>query len=352
MDYNSQLTKNAIESIRLGIEDYELAQNDTGRILSSIRNIHAGILLLLKEELRCLSPKGSNDVLVKADIEMLFDAASCQIICKGKNKKNGDIGKTVGFTEMQERFIAMQCPLSSNLIKLIDNIRKERNNIEHWYSSQKKGVLQRLVAQSTLAIQEIFADYLKESPANILGETWQKMLDIKELHDKLRVEYETSLKMQLNAISASHWYKTINDNYVCPSCGMDIFEIDNNHSDVKFICQGCLHAEGFEEVKKNFPRLYVSDIEQQLVNKYSLSSKDDEDISENVIVCPSCGNKTYEYNKYEQISECRYCGYSYKYTECEYCYKSLESYELEDAEYNNGLCSYCSYMKRKNEEDR
>lgn len=350
MDYSSQLTKNAVESIRLGIEDYELTQKDTGRILSSIRNMHAGILLLLKEELRCLSPKGSNDVLVKADTEMIFDAASNQIVCKGKIKKNGDIGKTVGFSEMQERFIAMQCPLSSNLIKLIDDIRKERNNIEHWYSSQKKEVLQRLVAQSTLAIQEIFADYLKEDPANVLGGTWQKMLDVKELHDKLRVDYESNLNKQLKAVSESQWYKTINDNYVCPSCGMDIFEIDNDHSDIKFICKGCRHTEKFEDVKRSFPRLYVSDIEQQLANKYSLNSKK-EDISEKVITCPSCGNRTYEYDKYAKISECRICGFSYKYTECEYCHEKLESYELEDAEYNNGLCSYCLYKKRKAEEE-
>ena len=55
MDNNSKLTRNAIESIRLGIEDYNLANKDEGRILSSIRNIYAGLLLLFKEELRCFS---------------------------------------------------------------------------------------------------------------------------------------------------------------------------------------------------------------------------------------------------------------------------------------------------------
>jgi hypothetical protein len=60
------LLSNAISSIRLGVEDYRKGSSD--RMLSSVRNLHAGVLLLYKEALRRKSPPDSNDVLVKAQI--------------------------------------------------------------------------------------------------------------------------------------------------------------------------------------------------------------------------------------------------------------------------------------------
>ncbi len=60
------LLTNATSSIRLGVEDYK--SGDSDRMLSAVRNIHAGILLLYKEALRRKSPENTNDVLVKAQI--------------------------------------------------------------------------------------------------------------------------------------------------------------------------------------------------------------------------------------------------------------------------------------------
>jgi len=45
---------NAVQSIQIGIEDYR--SSDPRRLLSAIRNVQAGILLLCKEQLRRLSP--------------------------------------------------------------------------------------------------------------------------------------------------------------------------------------------------------------------------------------------------------------------------------------------------------
>lgn len=56
------LLKNALQCIQVGIEDYESGKAE--RSGSSVRNIHAGLLLLLKERLRRLSPSGSNDCLL------------------------------------------------------------------------------------------------------------------------------------------------------------------------------------------------------------------------------------------------------------------------------------------------
>ena len=53
------IIQNAIDSIQIGIEDYESA--DDRRSVSAVRNISAGILLLYKEKLCQLSPEDNND---------------------------------------------------------------------------------------------------------------------------------------------------------------------------------------------------------------------------------------------------------------------------------------------------
>jgi hypothetical protein len=57
------ILENAVSSIQIGIEDYQ--SNDPRRVLSVVRNLSAGVLLLFKEKLRQLSPDGSDEVLIK-----------------------------------------------------------------------------------------------------------------------------------------------------------------------------------------------------------------------------------------------------------------------------------------------
>jgi len=49
------LLTNAVESIQIGVEDYQAGSPP--RLLSAVRNIQAGILLLYKEALRRESPR-------------------------------------------------------------------------------------------------------------------------------------------------------------------------------------------------------------------------------------------------------------------------------------------------------
>lgn len=352
MDCTSQLAKNAIESIRLGFEDYEMASKDKGRIISSIRNMYAGILLLLKEELRCLSPKGSYDVLIQSEIELFYDSQLQQLICKGKNKSNGNIGKTIDFNEMKYRFKIMGRPLSSTLINLITEIKKERNNIEHYYSNETINTLQGLVAKSTLVINELFKNYLHEDPIMVLGNTWKEMLEVKTLHDELRKDYLTGLKKALHSSKDSRWFQLIRDYYACPECGIDIFEIEKGSSDIQFTCKGCNTKQNIEDVKKAFPESYCKELEYRMNREYGLDSDDIElGVSERVLACPKCGKKTYLYLPDQDVSKCENCNFEYSYINCSMCSTTLESYELDDAENNRGLCSYCLYKMHKIEEE-
>ena len=60
------LLENAVRSLRVALADF--SKDDDERLLSVVRNIHAGILLLCKEKLASLSPDGSDDVLLKRHI--------------------------------------------------------------------------------------------------------------------------------------------------------------------------------------------------------------------------------------------------------------------------------------------
>lgn len=81
------LLTNAVQSIQLGVEDY--GAGTPPRLLSAVRNIHAGILLLYKEALRRRSPEGSKDVLIKAKIVPSHDKDG-QLVFLGAGKKTVD----------------------------------------------------------------------------------------------------------------------------------------------------------------------------------------------------------------------------------------------------------------------
>jgi hypothetical protein len=88
------ILENAVQSLQIGIEDFQSA--DQRRVLSAVRNITAGVLLLFKEKLRQLSPTGSNDVLIKQKSRIVkAPDGSIQVIGVGK--------KTVDVMQIQER---------------------------------------------------------------------------------------------------------------------------------------------------------------------------------------------------------------------------------------------------------
>lgn len=92
------LLDNAVMSLRLALEDF--SSPDDGRLLSAVRNLHAGILLLYKEKLRQLSPPGTDDVLIKAKSKFQRGTDGA-IISVGDGKKTADVG------QIRDRFAAL-----------------------------------------------------------------------------------------------------------------------------------------------------------------------------------------------------------------------------------------------------
>ncbi len=123
------LLKNAKISIRLGLEDYK--SNDKRRVISSVRNFHAGVLLLLKEKLRRLSPSNSDEVLIKDKILPKLDA-NRKIIFVGKGKK------TVNTEQIKDRFESLGIKFDWARFYKIKNLR---DDIEHYHSAEITGMV-------------------------------------------------------------------------------------------------------------------------------------------------------------------------------------------------------------------
>lgn len=129
------LLTNAVESIQVGVEDYQAGTPP--RLLSAVRNIHAGILLLYKEALRRESPAGTNDVLMMAKIIPIRDARGIVFV--------GDGRKTADVQQIRERFDGVGIATDW---KRFERINDARNDVEHRYPTVDQKALQGLLSDS------------------------------------------------------------------------------------------------------------------------------------------------------------------------------------------------------------
>src|SRR5688500_16658458 len=117
------LLKNAVESIQVGIEDYDAGT--PARLRSCVRSIHAGTLLLFKERLRQVSPPNSNELLIKAKFKPVIGN-------DGRVHVIGDGRRTVDVQQIKERFESLGIAADWHRV---DKITQTRNDIEHYYAS-------------------------------------------------------------------------------------------------------------------------------------------------------------------------------------------------------------------------
>lgn len=208
------ILQNALDSIAIGLEDFESI--DERRIISSTRNIFAGILLLFKHKLCELSPAGSDEALIKQRVLPEVDATGAvNWIGKGK--------KTVDVQNIKDRFESLNISVDW---KRLERINKYRNDIEHYYSTLNNESVQQLISDSFIIIRDFIADELEKDPKLLLGEDyWKILVDVNEVYAKEKQECDSSLeKLEyfsneiLNALQA----------YRCNECGSGLIETEDS----------------------------------------------------------------------------------------------------------------------------
>lgn len=313
------LLTNAIDSIRAGVEDYETGT--PARLLSAVRNIHAGILLLYKEALRRESPDNTNNVLMMAEIIPIRDARG--IVFVGHGTKTADV------RQMKERLNGIGFVTDW---KRLERINKVRNEVEHLHPSMDQKALRGLISDSFILIRNFITDELNEDPLVLLGEkTWQTMLEVAEVYQKEKLGCE-QLKAQVEWISSA--LKEGLEDLTCSNCGSDLLRpglVRTPYTQVSLECISCGESEDA-----------VSYIPKAISSALSMASygaaKDGDETP--YVRCPECGQKTYVIDE----RRCALCEHEAEHT-CERCGMEIPAEELDSSPF----CGYCLHMMGKND---
>lgn len=312
---------NAISSIQMGIEDYQ--SSDENRLLSSIRNIHAGILLLCKEKLRQLSPADSDEVLIKERIKPMLMDGNLSFTGSGK--------KTVDQQQIQDRFTSLDLTLDW---KKLDRIGKDRNNIEHYFFSGNKAQLKEAVADACVLIRDLLVIILEEDPLQELGEKcWSVLLETKEVYDTERGECQATLS-KIDWSSA--YVKGISAQLMCPICESLLLKQINEQNicqeEAQVKCRACDEESELEQVIE----YTISDIHG--FERHMAARGDCEDP---IHECPECNRESYLFSE----AGCVLCNFAMPDgAECAVCSETLT---LEDYEHHGNLCSYHAWVTSK-----
>jgi hypothetical protein len=318
-----RLFANATESIQVGVEDF--LKNDRRRVLSAVRNVHAGVLLLCKEKLRRLSP--NDEILLAQRFEPRRSASGkVAIVTVGRN--------TAGVDEIKRRFENFGIKFDWKRFETIANIR---HDIEHAYLPGSPDSAKEAVADALVLIRHLLVDVLHEDPLKTLGpECWNALLENADL-------FEAELQACRATLSDVAWETEAAiaalDHLICPACSSSLIRQRNpnntRQSELELDCSACgkRHELGpvlglaFNEVFGAEAHMAVKEAGEPPIK-----------------LCPECAEKTYV------VAEARCAACDFEVPEdatCAVCGSSLSGEEY--AEYD-GLCSYHAYVAAKDDQ--
>src|SRR5262245_29285596 len=231
------ILQNAVDSIAWGVEDY--SSPDPRRLISCTRNIFAGILLLFKHKLSVLSPRGSDEVLIKQQILPTLDPAT-GLRWQGRGKK------TVDVQQIRERFESLKVTVDW---KRVERINSYRNEIEHYFSSRPQDAVRALITDSFIVISDFIRNELNQDPLTLLGSSaWGVLANVAEVYEKEKQECTEHLE-------AVDWrYDCLESaliEYRCPKCGSGLIDVTANGADretAAFTCRSCGEQWSFEDL--------------------------------------------------------------------------------------------------------
>jgi hypothetical protein len=316
------LLTNAVQAIQVGVEDYNTGAPP--RLLSAIRNIHAGILLLYKEALRRESPPSSDNVLIKAKIVSARDA-------HGKVVFIGSGRKTVDSQQIRERFEGLGI---STDWKRLERIASARNDAEHYYPQVTQQALHGVIADAFLLIRGFVANELHDDPRLLLGEsTWQGMLKVSEVHAE---EQRHCRELMSKVDWVSETLESGLQELACNACGSDLLRPsdlapDKYRDDMYLQCSCCGEVE---EAQSFVPRA----VRAALSADAYLAAKEGGETP--YVSCPECGERAYVMDE----ERCAVCGESVEHT-CIRCGNEIPAEELD----SSPLCGWCAHMSFKDD---
>jgi DNA-directed RNA polymerase subunit RPC12/RpoP len=319
----SALFANAVESIKMGIEDYSLDQ--PGRSLSAVRNFYAGLLLLAKEVVSRKVPNADPDQVIGAKYKPVPNASGgVDYVPDGRT--------TIDFMTIGKRFKDFGIAIDA---KALDELNTIRNDIEHRYTNTPASAVREAIARAFPVTLQLFRE-AGEDPRTLLGDAWPIMLTARDL-------YETELARCRATLAGVNWRSpTVEARGLrCTKCGSALVEQrdaqNSDQDEMGLICQGCGESLDREEE-------IVDAVDRALGGEAYERFKDTSE-SGPVYECPSCGNGAY----IDTEDACAVCGETFEYEGI--CMRCSSSIPLEDAlaGLDGGLCSYCTHVMSKDD---
>ncbi len=318
----NNLLTNAVAAIRLGVEDYQ--SPDDARLISAVRNITAGVLLLFKEKLRRLSPPESGEALLKQKLRPAF-GPSGQIIFVGTGQK------TVDVRQIEERFKALGVTADWERFQ---KLSKLRNDLEHYYTTASPAVVQGALSDAFDVLRSFVTLELGVEPLDLLGEaTWHVLLEQSEV-------FNAQLAACRSELGKLNWpspvYADVVTEIRCIHCHSELVKpVDGdieNISSVEFRCTSCGGTAEFEDtISEAIAAAFAGD------EYIAMTDGGDPPISE----CHVCLQHTF----HVKAGVCLLCRSMLRYTECALCGESLGS----DDQDKGGLCAYHKWQAEKDD---
>lgn len=316
------LFENAIAAIQVGIEDFE--SKDERRALSSVRNIFSGLVLLYKSKLWELSPQNDEYLLIKNDL--LYQIQDDRVFVSSKKPKDRP-GKTVNIHQIQERFDSLCIDVNWGLF---DKLKKERDNIEHFYSSRDNLLLRNTVNDAFSLISDFIESHLELDVKETLGqEYWQVLIKNQKVYS---VEKEKCNKLIESIECSFDWVKPYLNKITCEFCGSDLVSISEDSlyefNCVELKCRNC------DKSITDIPRYVVNMIARERYDfEASKSGWND------VAICPSCSEECFIRGE----NVCLSCDYQPINLVCRYCETETDIENLDE----DSICSYCNHRFSK-----
>jgi hypothetical protein len=316
------LFANALESIQIGVED--LLKNDERRVLSAVRNVHAGVLLLCKEKLRRLSP--DDEVLLAQRFEpQPNDQGAVSIEAVGKN--------TVGVDDIKKRFKSFAVSLDWRRFDAMADIR---NHMEHAYYKGSRERARQAVADALLIIRQLLVEALQEDPRAALGsECWTALLENANLFE---AELQTCRAMLENINWETEAAARALRDFACPSCRSALIRqrdpANTSQQSALLICSACgeeaelgpVLSQAFDETFGGEAHIAVKDGGEPPIS-----------------TCPECSEETYVLGE----GRCAACDFALpEDATCVICGNGLSAEEYYE---HDGLCSYHAHVASKDD---
>lgn len=310
---------NALQSIQIGVEDYLAMTDDPRRALSAVRNLSAGVLLLLKERLRELSPPNSDEVLIKQRIEP-------KLMADGTVFFRGEGSKTVDVQQMRERLQSLGVDVDWRRLEAIIRIR---NVIEHYCTNTPTSQIKELIAGTFLVVREFITTQLNSEPVELLGaETWGTLLDVAEVYNR---EAEACAATLAEVEWGVEGISRVASHLRCSGCQSALLKAtdptESHLPSIELQCTSCGEFHLFEDlVEKAARECYFGEM--------YLAMTDGGDPP--LATCHECSRETFLIA--EQV--CIACSGTLHYAKCVLCGEGL-SVDEQDL---GGLCSYHHHM--------